>query len=256
VSSLPYSTPPSVSPALSASTTESFSSPLPSSSSTSVVPERSADEVISTSALSVSDYFRKKMRDKMASRAAASGLTSPKLETIAMIIKDEIKLPGGAAVWRGSQTTFKQEPELPLQTGEPIFRVKQELDIRQTNDSDPSTHRYPATISTVSRPSTASSATDREAKRARKEAKRRHQNLASTSGRMVQKAVIPPSSPTEGQAQQKRKKAERPGKLNDISDQASAGTCPKKERKTAVEGLEAGHAEVRQKRKRKSLDGP
>jgi Pin2-interacting protein X1 len=84
----------------------------PSLSATPAAPTRDAEEVISTSTLSVSDYFQRKLREKMLARqaaASASGSVTPTLsEGSLALAKEEVKVVVGGTEWEGSRTTFEQ----------------------------------------------------------------------------------------------------------------------------------------------------
>ncbi|ORX37359.1 hypothetical protein BD324DRAFT_444260 [Kockovaella imperatae] len=74
--------------------------PSPATPSDPTEPERTVEEGISKSTLSVSDYFRQKMRDKMKARQGMSGDSpGPPAEPLAL---------KGTDPWEGSRTTFEE----------------------------------------------------------------------------------------------------------------------------------------------------
>ncbi|WVR06083.1 hypothetical protein IAU60_003111 [Kwoniella sp. DSM 27419] len=118
LSSLPSSPSPAASPA--ATPVPEAQPEASSSSGTSNANERNSDETVKTATLSVSDYFRQKMREKMLARqtaAAARGetvkvddLPSSSLERMA----ESVKKPIGGTSWEGTKTQF-EEPAVPVE---------------------------------------------------------------------------------------------------------------------------------------------
>lgn len=95
-------------------------SPTPSESSTPVPeltptgdPARTAEETVSTSTLSVADYFRQKLREKALARHAASGATSELPENSLARVKEEVKVAVGGVSWEGSRVQFGEVDEKP-----------------------------------------------------------------------------------------------------------------------------------------------
>ncbi|ODN77850.1 hypothetical protein L202_04965 [Cryptococcus amylolentus CBS 6039] len=72
------------------------------------------DEMVTTSTLSVSDYFRQKMREKMAARQAASGASAP-AELPVHSLESLASLPGpkavGGTAWEGQKMQFEEVKE-------------------------------------------------------------------------------------------------------------------------------------------------
>lgn len=84
----------------------------PSGASTPQDPARTAEETISTSNLSVSDYFRQKLREKMLARQSASGSSTPDMPEGSLArVKEEVKVAVGGVEWEGSRTTFGEVKE-------------------------------------------------------------------------------------------------------------------------------------------------
>ncbi|KAK4687672.1 Pin2-interacting protein X1, partial [Tremellales sp. Uapishka_1] len=107
VSSLPSSPSPSIS--TSSTPVASTSTPLPAVEADDGNPKRDAEEIISTSTLSVGDYFRQKLREKMLARQAASGPSTPLPETSLALLKETPNVAIGGAGWEGSKVTFQEE---------------------------------------------------------------------------------------------------------------------------------------------------
>lgn len=105
VASLPAS------PSPSAPATPANSSPEPAEASPDPDTERTADEPVKKSTLSVTDYFRQKMREKMLARqAAAGGEEVPSMpEGSLAVVKEENKKAIGGVAWEGSKVEFKEE---------------------------------------------------------------------------------------------------------------------------------------------------
>jgi len=95
-------------------------SPTPSEPSTPVPeltpsgdPARTAEETVSTSTLSVADYFRQKLREKALARHAASGASSELPENSLARVKEEVKVAVGGVSWEGSRVQFGDVDEKP-----------------------------------------------------------------------------------------------------------------------------------------------
>ncbi|TYJ56541.1 hypothetical protein B9479_002788 [Cryptococcus floricola] len=107
VSALPAS-------ALASPSTSASSTPKPEPEVKVELDDGKTDEMVTTSTLSVSDYFRQKMREKMAARQAASGASAPaelpvhSLESLASL--PEPKAVGGTA-WEGQKMQFEEVKE-------------------------------------------------------------------------------------------------------------------------------------------------
>ncbi|WVW82556.1 hypothetical protein I302_104567 [Kwoniella bestiolae CBS 10118] len=114
VSSLPSTS----SPSSSAPSTPQPSMSTPNPESGDTTDERTADETVTKSTLSVSDYFRQKMREKMAARQAAAGpsggevkiddLPSSSLEHLSNNASSSSKPVGGTA-WEGEKMQFEEK---------------------------------------------------------------------------------------------------------------------------------------------------
>lgn len=76
--------------------------------------ERTSEDVVTTSKLSVSDYFRQKMREKMLIRQAAAGGSRVKVEdlpahSLENMVEEEEKKPAVGSEWEGTKMTFKEQ---------------------------------------------------------------------------------------------------------------------------------------------------
>ena len=114
VSSLPPSALASLTPTpiASGSSTPISESPAEPVAAPEEADDSTADESVMTSKLSVSDYFRMKMREKMLARqkGSAASATAPESSTsLAVLFKEEVKVEVGGAAWEGSRTTFVEE---------------------------------------------------------------------------------------------------------------------------------------------------
>ncbi|WVQ77123.1 hypothetical protein IAR50_006806 [Cryptococcus sp. DSM 104548] len=73
------------------------------------------DDMVTTSALSVSDYFRQKMREKMAARQAASGASAAPAELPVHSLESLASLPEskpvGGTAWEGQKMQFDEVKE-------------------------------------------------------------------------------------------------------------------------------------------------
>ena len=172
VSSMPASTlaSPSPSPALPI-TPNPLAWPQTAFPSTPMVAERTADETISTSTVSVSDYFRQKMQAKMASQAAASGSTTP-IDQTSLAVKEEVKVAVEGVKWEGSKTLFG-EPTTTPDLGRLVPKLEPVQDLPNIKQESPTVSKpdlIDAGPSDILPP--ASSSDEKALKRARKEAKR------------------------------------------------------------------------------------
>ena len=113
ISSLPASPAP-VDPSPSTHETASLSpAPVPESESE---PQRTAEETISTSTLSVHDYFKQKMREKLKARQGANGV----------VPEPEVTTLKGTDTWEGSRTTFDEKIEDVVVDEKAARRVRKE----------------------------------------------------------------------------------------------------------------------------------
>lgn len=116
VSSLPAT--PTESPSDSGASTPAAkeSSPEPSTPAESDgEPQRLSLETITTSKMSVSDYFRQKLREKALARQAASGSSTPvpTLSAGSLAVMEEVKITQDGVGWEGTKMKFEEvETEL------------------------------------------------------------------------------------------------------------------------------------------------
>ncbi|WVQ82492.1 hypothetical protein IAT38_004621 [Cryptococcus sp. DSM 104549] len=102
--------------------------------------ERTSDEVVATSKLSVSDYFRQKMREKMLARQAAAGGASSS-EGVKLEVKEEdlpasslerlgesstLRKPVGGTAWEGEKMTFKEEVKVEFDPSDSTAAIPKE----------------------------------------------------------------------------------------------------------------------------------
>ncbi|OWZ29057.1 Pin2-interacting protein X1 [Cryptococcus neoformans Tu259-1] len=79
--------------------------------------ERTSEDLVTTSKLSVSDYFRQKMREKMLVRQAATG-GSPQVKvedlpahSLESMGEEEEKKPAAGSGWEGTKMTFEEQTQ-------------------------------------------------------------------------------------------------------------------------------------------------
>ena len=87
------------------------STPTPPAEPQNKETERTAEETVATSTLSVAEYFRQKMREKMLARQDANASMSSGSETpegSLSRIKDDVKVAVGGVEWEGSKETFEE----------------------------------------------------------------------------------------------------------------------------------------------------
>ncbi|WWD17651.1 hypothetical protein CI109_102092 [Kwoniella shandongensis] len=113
-------TPASPSPLASPSSTPQPESQPEASTSRGTESERTADETVTKSTLSVSDYFRQKMREKMLARQAASGSGSAvKLEDLPESslerMTESVKKPIGGSAWEGEKVKFEENDDVKVE---------------------------------------------------------------------------------------------------------------------------------------------
>ncbi|CAK9780602.1 hypothetical protein CC85DRAFT_329295 [Cutaneotrichosporon oleaginosum] len=189
VSSLP--TPATSAPVSGASTPASESTPELASRDENGDPQRNALEVITTSTLSVSDYFRRKLREKMLQRQASGSATPTLAEGSLAVMKEEVKVDVGGVAWEGSKVSFA-ETEVKISLGDlgadaPAVNADKEAEkaakkarkeakrAAKAAEKEATTESTPAT-STSESPVTSESTpavSDKEVRKAEKEAKKR-----------------------------------------------------------------------------------
>ncbi|KAK8866143.1 hypothetical protein IAR55_001294 [Kwoniella newhampshirensis] len=82
--------------------------------------ERTSDETVTKCTLSVSDYFRQKMREKMLARQGGSGLSAPvKLEELPESslerMTENVKKPVGGSAWEGEKVKFEEDDNVKVE---------------------------------------------------------------------------------------------------------------------------------------------
>jgi len=211
--------------------------------------ERTADEPVKTSNLSVTDYFRQKMREKMLARQAATsahGEPAPEEPKYSLAnVKEEKKVAIGGVGWEGSKMTFDEvkvelgdlgaddvkveraeSVEVKVERGEPVVKVELEQ-----------TEAGPSEGMDV-----------KAAKKARKEAKKLKNLAADVKAERISPSPAPSATPVEDdEARAKREKKER--KEEKKRRQSEGGGEVKEEKKRKRD--EAGEVEVKVKKVKK-----
>lgn len=172
VSSLPSSPAESAPPSGASTPAEAESTPEPSD------PDgRNALETISTSTMSVSDYFRQKLREKMLARQAASGSATP-LPALAegslAAIKEETKVAAGAE-WEGTKMNFEETTTVTIQSlggDEPAVPVEEKKKKRKSKEDDEDKAAKKARKEARRAAKAEAGSSDKEEKRRRKEERR------------------------------------------------------------------------------------
>ncbi|KGB78997.1 Pin2-interacting protein X1 [Cryptococcus deuterogattii 99/473] len=86
-------------------------------SSSALKSERTSEDLVTTSKVSVSDYFRQKMREKMLIRqAAADGSSHVKVEdlpahSLENMVEEEERKPAVGSEWEGTKMTFEEQTQ-------------------------------------------------------------------------------------------------------------------------------------------------
>lgn len=86
-------------------------------SSSALKSERTSEDLVTTSKVSVSDYFRQKMREKMLIRqAAADGSSHVKVEdlpahSLENMVEEEERKPAVGSEWEGTNMTFEEQTQ-------------------------------------------------------------------------------------------------------------------------------------------------
>lgn len=195
---------------------------------------RTADETISTSTLSVSDYFRQKMREKMLARQGASGVSNGDLPEGSLArVKEEVKVAVGGVEWEGSRVTFAEvkeeedvKPVIPVEDVKPAVEdIKPSL---STSDSDKSARRL--------------------AKEERKRQKEAERAKAETVNQPDVKPVLPVESTEETESASLSKEERR--KLKEEKRAKKEAKRASKSDKRKREGDDSG--EVKKSKKDKS----
>lgn len=227
VSSLPTSPAPS-SPSLPA--TPALATPPVDADAKPSESSRDSEETTTTSTLSVADYFRKKMREKLAQRQAAmAGQEMPELAADSLArVKEEKKVPIGGAGWEGVKVKFEDaDNNVPLA----------DLGGDVQPEAGPSS---PTVLSVKAEPEL----DEKAAKRARKEAKRLSKLAKEASESSIEIVDVKPdiesivANETAGDSvkaekKSKKEKKEKRGKKSSSEVEAGAAedTAARKEKK-------------------------
>ncbi|KAL1408867.1 hypothetical protein Q8F55_005681 [Vanrija albida] len=179
---------------------------------------RTSYETISTSTVSVSDYFRQKLREKALARQAASGSATPlpsMPEGSLAVVKDEVKVAVGGVAWEGSKMAFAEVTEEvvlgDLGADAPAIPSEKKEKKSKGKGKSKSEGASPSTPDEAS-DDAAAAPSDKEEKRRRKEEKR---------ARKEEKAA---------------KKAAKAEKRASGSDDAAAGDKKKRKRDEGEDG--------------------
>ncbi|GMK53519.1 hypothetical protein CspeluHIS016_0101050 [Cutaneotrichosporon spelunceum] len=187
VSSLP--TPSASTPASGASTPVSEQTSEPASRDENGDPQRNALETITTSTVSVSDYFRQKLREKMLQRQGSGSVTPTMSEGSLAVPKEEVKVDVGGVAWEGSKMSFGANTEevalgdlgadAPAVNAEKMKKEarKARKEAKRAAESEATAESTPsASAPSESTPASSESTpalSDKEARKADKEAKKR-----------------------------------------------------------------------------------
>lgn len=202
---------------------------------------RTADEPVKTSNLSVTDYFRQKMREKMLARQAATSAhgEAPEEPKYSLAnVKEEKKVTIGGVGWEGSKMTFDEvKVELEENTAGDAGLKEETIDVKVERE-DPVVK---VEIDIEAGPSEGMD--EKAAKKARKEAKR----LKKLEGGVKAERLSP--EPVDGSAVEEDAKAKREKKEKKEKKrrQSEGGVEGEKKRKRD----EAGDDEVKVKKEKK-----
>lgn len=85
-------------------------SPEAASSASDSEPKRDSLETVTTSKMSVSDYFRQKLREKALARQSASGSNTPvpTLSVGSLAVMEEVKITQDGVGWAGTKMKFEE----------------------------------------------------------------------------------------------------------------------------------------------------
>ncbi|BEI83175.1 hypothetical protein CcaverHIS002_0310430 [Cutaneotrichosporon cavernicola] len=184
VSSLP--TPSASAPTSGASTPASEETPEPASRDENGDPQRDALETVTTSTLSVADYFRQKLREKMLQRQASGSATPTMSEGSLAVPKEEVKVDVGGVAWEGSKMSFGENaeevalgdlgadaPAVNAENKDTEAKKARKEAKRAAKESAESTPAASASESTRATSESTPALSDKEARKAEKEAKKR-----------------------------------------------------------------------------------
>lgn len=172
VSSLPAT--PTESPAASGASTPAAKESSPETTDAAESdgePKRDSLETISTSKMSVSDYFRQKLREKALARQAASGSSTPAptLSAGSLAVMEDVKITQDGVGWEGTKMKF-EEVETELADLGPEYERPGEKPA--SDSSSDSTESEEPKEKKKSKGKEKASDDDKAAKKARKEEKR------------------------------------------------------------------------------------
>ncbi|BEJ14008.1 hypothetical protein CspHIS471_0311820 [Cutaneotrichosporon sp. HIS471] len=180
VSSLP--TPSASAPTSGASTPASEETPEPASRDENGDPQRDALETVTTSTLSVADYFRQKLREKMLQRQASGSATPTMSEGSLAVPKEEVKVDVGGVAWEGSKMSFGENVEevalgdlgadAPAVNAENMDKETKEAK-KARKEAKRSAKESAESTPAVSASESTPALSDKEARKAEKEAKKR-----------------------------------------------------------------------------------
>lgn len=235
VSSLPTSPAPS-SPSLPA--TPALATPPVDADAKPSESSRDSEETTTTSTLSVADYFRKKMREKLAQRQAAmAGQEMPELAADSLArVKEEKKVPIGGAGWEGVKVKFEDADNNVLLA---------DLGGDVQPEAGPSS---PTVLSVKAEPEL----DEKAAKRARKEAKRLSKLAKEASKSSIEIVDVKPdiesiiANETAGdsvKAEKKSKKEKKEKRDKKSSPEVEAGVTSADDKATRKEKKKRKRAE-------------
>ena len=224
VSSLPSSALASLTPTpiASGSSTPISESPAEPVAAPEETDDSTADESVMTSKLSVSDYFRMKMREKMLARqkGSAGPATTPESSTSLAVFKEEVKVEVGGAAWEGSRMTFVEE-ETPVASTSTAEADEKEAKRRRKEEKRAKKAAKAALVLTAAEP-VQQIKSEKKKKRAREDDAATPGSDAGAEKRSRKRKEGEATAETDGRAV---------GSGNDGGDFASGVDKPKKRRK-------------------------
>jgi Pin2-interacting protein X1 len=205
---------------------------------------RTADEPVKTSNLSVTDYFRQKMREKMLARQAATsahGEAAPEEPKYSLAnVKEEKKVTIGGVGWEGSKMKFEEvKVELAENTASDAGLREEQVQVKVERE-EPIVVKVEAGLS--------EEMDEKAAKRARKEAKRLKRLEGGVKVERLSPTPVEISVVVEDEeARAKREKKER--KEEKKRRQSEGGESEKKRKRD--EGVEDEVKVKKEKREKK-----
>lgn len=213
---------------------------------------RTAEEPVKTSNLSVTDYFRQKMREKMLARQAAvsaHGEQQPAEEPKYSLanVKEEKKVAIGGVGWEGSKVNFNEEVKVELGDLGAHYIKDEPLESVEVKEERIEPVMVETTIETEPLAGPSGEVDEKAAKKARKEAKK----LKKLAGGVKAERVSPEPEAVSVEDEETRAKREKKEKKEEKKRRQSEGGAEVVEKKRKRD-RDDGEVKVKKEKKEKA----